>query len=84
MRERVEDLGRISVLIKSLLEAEIFDLYQGRNKDFLDYFAELPNEKKDDLLHKWIYGLDELKDKLNAMSDIADGCDMLNIDPTCY
>jgi hypothetical protein len=81
MRERIEDLGRISVMIDVLLEAETWDLYGGRNKDFLDYFSELEEEKKDDLLHKLIYGLSNIKDKLYEISVIADGMDPLNDPP---
>ena len=81
MRERIEDLGRISVMIDVLLEAETWDLYGGRNKDFLDYFSELEEEKKDDLLHKLIYGLSNIKDKLYEISVIADGMDSLNDPP---
>lgn len=84
MRERVEDLGRISVLVKNVLESDIFDLYEGRNKDFYDYFMRLSDDEKEELLRKIIYGFEDLRDKLNAVSDIADGCDILNGDSGCY
>ncbi len=68
-------------MIDVLLEAETWDLYGGRNKDFLDYFSSLEEEKKDDLLHKLIYGLSHIKDKLCEISVIADGMDSLNDPP---
>ena len=80
-RERVEDLGRISVMIDVLLDAETWDLYGGRNKDFVDYFSNLEEATKDDLLHKLIYGLSNIKDKLYEIANIADGRDSLNEPP---
>jgi hypothetical protein len=81
MRERVEDLGRISVLIDVLLEAEVWDLYSGRKKDFCDHFETLDEDKKSDLLHNLIYGLYYVKDKLYDIAHIADGRDLLNEPP---
>lgn len=81
MRERVEDLGRIAVMIDVLLDAELWEFYGGRNKDFEDYFEQQTDEKKSDLLHKMIYGLSYVKDKLYDISAIADGRDSLNEPP---
>lgn len=78
MRERVEDLGRISVMIDELLKRDIWDLYQGRNKDFADIFRTLHEEKQDDMLHNLIYGISDLKEKLYEISSIAEGTDRLN------
>lgn len=78
MRERVEDLGRIAVMVDQILNLEIWDVYHGRRKDFIDIFRGLDEEKQDDLLHRLIYGLDGLKDKLQDISSIAEGTDRLN------
>lgn len=78
MRERVEDLGRISVMVDHLLNLEIWDMYYGRKKDFIDFFRELEGEKQDDFLHNLIYGLDGMKEKLHEISSIAEGTDRLN------
>ena len=78
MRKRVEDLGRICVMIDHILEEEIWDLYQGRKKDFVDDFNEMEEDKQYELLHGLIYGLDGLKDKLYEISSIAEGTDRLN------
>ena len=34
MRERVEDLGRIVVLVDWTLNLDVWELYHGRKKDF--------------------------------------------------
>jgi hypothetical protein len=84
MRERVEDLGRISVLIRNILDLEVFEMYQGRNKDFVDYVFNLSEDARHDLLRTLIYGIAEIREKLHGIADIADGCDILNTDPDCY
>jgi hypothetical protein len=78
MRQRVEDLGRIAVLTDVLLNLDLWDKYQGRNKDFLDHFRTLSEGTQDDLLHDLIYGIDHLKDKLYEINSIAEGMDVLN------
>lgn len=78
MRERVEDLGRILVLVDTLLDLDVFDLYQGRNKDFIEYFNGLDNEKQQNLLNKLIYGIQDVKEKIYDISSIARGMDLLN------
>lgn len=78
MRTRVEDLGRISVLIDNILDLDVFELYSGRDKDFEDFFGSLEKEKKSDLLHKLIYGLSEVRNNLYIVSSVADGLDALN------
>jgi len=81
MRERVEDLGRIVVLIDWTLDLPIWEVYSGRKKDFVDHFRTLDEEKQDDLLHNIIYGIEGLKDKLQEISSIAEGMDRLNEPP---
>jgi DNA-binding transcriptional regulator GbsR (MarR family) len=80
MRERVEDLGRLSVLIRNLLDHQLFEdnFVPGRRKDYAEWFAQLSEDKKDDVLHEWVYGIDNIKDKLYEMLDIAEGTDPLN------
>lgn len=78
MRSRLEDLGRIAVLTDNILDMDLWEVYLGRNKDFVDYFGELADEKKDDLLHNLIYGIDRLKDKIYEINSIASGTDSLN------
>ena len=78
MRQRVEDLGRLSVMIDDILELPVWELFHGRNKDFVEYFESLEQEKQWDLLHDFIYGLDRLKDELHECLSIAKGWDILN------
>ncbi len=79
MRQRIEDLGRIAaILSKDLCDHSLFSLYIGRNKDFIEYFELLPEEKKDDLLHSMIYSISDLRDQLYELLEIANGEDRLN------
>ena len=78
MRERVEDLGRICVLSDAILNLDVWDLFKGRNKDFVDEFRVMTDDDQDTLLHNFIYGLDSLKDKIEEISSIAEGNDRLN------
>ena len=78
MRQRVEDLGRISVLIENLLHHDLFDNRSCRNKDFVDWFNERTQDEKDDIIHSMVYGISHVKDLLCDISSIADGTDVLN------
>jgi hypothetical protein len=79
MRQRIEDLGRIAaILSKDICDHSLFSLYTGRNKDFIEYFELLPEEKKDDLLHSMIYSISDLRDQLYELLEIANGEDRLN------
>lgn len=78
MRKRVEDLGRICVMVDDILEYDVWEIYHGRKKDFIDLFREMDEEKQDNLLHTLIYGLDGVKEKLYKISEIAEGTDRLN------
>lgn len=81
MRERVEDLGRISVMVDQVLNLDVWDLYHGRKKDFEEFFDSLDEERRSELLHNLIYGLDDVKEKLYEVSSIAEGTDRLNESP---
>jgi len=81
MRERVEDLGRISVMVDQVLCLDVWDLYRGRNKDFEEFFESLDEEKQDELLRNLIYGIAAIKEKLEEISSIAEGTDRLNEPP---
>ena len=78
MRMRIEDLGRISVLIDNILDLDVFELYSGRDKDFEDFFGSLEKDEKSNLLHKLIYGLSEVRNNLYIISSVANGFDSLN------
>lgn len=78
MRERVEDLGRLAVMLQELLDREFWDLYMGRKKDFVDYVNSLDQEKRDELFHAFIYGLHSMQESVGEMCIIAEGLDRLN------
>lgn len=78
MRERVEDLGRISVMTNQLLDLDVWDVYCGRNKDFGEFFRSRDEDQQDELLHNLIYGLDRMKGILHEIGSIAEGTDRLN------
>jgi hypothetical protein len=61
-RERVEDLGRIRVLIEKLMENSLDDLHQQCNsKHTVDPFIDKYLENSE--------GLEELHDKIRALND---------------
>lgn len=77
-RERLEDLGRISVLIRHLiLELEELDQPQ-RAKDCHEWFESKSTEQKDDIIHSWCYGQRNNLEKLHEILAIAEGRDELN------
>lgn len=79
MRHRLEDLGRILELSRTLTDHELFDYFmQGRPKDFLDKFRNLSSDKQDDLLHKLPYQIQEVHDALTSIYCIAAGLDELS------
>lgn len=81
MRQRVEDLGRLSVLIRNLLDHELFEdgiLQPRRPKDYAEWFESKTNEQKDDTLRAWAYGIENINNELHEMLAIAEGTDNLN------
>jgi len=76
MRERVEDLGKISVLLDAILDHEIWDNRASiacRNKDFAEVFKTLDEETQEEFLHNLVYQLEELRDKIHECREIAYG-----------
>ena len=80
MRERIEDIGRICVMIDNLLEHEVFELIRCRDKDFVDVFNEMKKQQRDELLHSMAYGISAVEDELYEMLSITKGNDPLNSD----
>ena len=75
MRQRVEDLGRLAVLIRDLIDHKLFDeeSLPHRPKDNWEWFNSLPENRKEDVLHSWVYGIENLKEKLYEILEIARG-----------
>ena len=77
-RERVEDLGRISVMIRSFIdELEALDKPY-RPKDCHEWFESKTEEQKADIIHSWCYTNDGHINKLYELLAIAEGRDELN------
>lgn len=77
-RQRIEDLGRILELVGRLMEEPIFELWQQRPKDFVDWFDEQEDSRRDDIVHEMAYGIRGVGEKLGAIYEIASGQDYLN------
>lgn len=84
MRQRVEDLGRLLVMIDNILEDSLFENNLNKH-NFCEYF--LPREVLDkeeeydeyfDRLHKLRIGIEETKSKIYDCLSIAKGDDYLN------
>ena len=74
MRERVEDLGKLSVLLDQLNQDDAFDIgWNGRKKDYPDHFATLTSDEQYDIIHKLVYSLDHIKEKIEECLEIARG-----------
>lgn len=80
MRQRIEDLGRLSVLIRNLLDHELFEesCHPHRSKDYWEWWSQLSEDRKDDILRIWVYGIDSVEEKLFELLSIAEGTDPLN------
>lgn len=82
MRQRLEDLGRLSVLIRNLLDHQLLtdrgDLRPSRPKDYDEWFASKTDDQKDDILRAWAYGIEDISNQLYDMLSIAEGTDPLN------
>lgn len=78
MRERIEDIGRLLVMTEALVDHELFTLITCRDKDFIDVFGEMKEDKKDDLLHSLAYSISSVRDQLYEMVSICRGTDLLN------
>jgi hypothetical protein len=81
MRERIEDLGRLAVLLSNLLDHPLISdetIRPRRPKDYDEWFASLTDDQKDDVLRSWAYGIENIRDKIYDMLSIAEGTDQLN------
>ena len=72
-KQRIEDLGRLSILLDRISDNELFDLYEKRPKDFSEWFENLPKEQKDDILHEMAYRIRQVHDDLCECVVIARG-----------
>lgn len=80
MRERVEDLGRLSVILHNLLDHALFDEANlpRRCKDWPEWWEAMSEENKHDWIHETIYRLEDVQEKILIAKEIANGQDLLN------
>lgn len=71
-KERVEDLGRLSVMIQNILKSDLFDHFN-RPKYAVDQFIALTQEQQHELIHTIAYGIEEVQHNLSDCLSIADG-----------
>lgn len=75
-RERIEDLGRLSVMLSKIISDDLFDTqYWRRPKDAWDAFSELNEEKKEECIRSLAYGIDRIGNELHDCLSIAHGDD---------
>lgn len=73
-RERIEDLGRLNVMLKNLMDDEIFTKYADiRPKDFPEWFSCKEEDKKWEILNHLAYSVRDLREKLCEMWEITEG-----------
>lgn len=73
-KERIEDLGKLSVMLDELYRDEIFDsAYCRRAKDAWQSFSSLNDDEKQDCITSLAYGLERIKDRISVCCCIADG-----------
>lgn len=81
-RHRVEDLGRISVMLRNVLENDLFSsdprYLPGRPKDCHEWFSNKTDEEKYDVLRTWCYGIETICSDLYDILSVAEGTDLLN------
>lgn len=77
-RERVEDLGRLLVLLDNLAEHQVFDNIPMGAKRFQEWFFSRSEQEKGDIIHSIGYGLQSLKEGILGCWEIAVGDDDLN------
>lgn len=72
-KERIEDLGRLAELLRVVGDLEVLELYNQRPKDFIDWFASLEDDIKNDILHEMAYGIRDVQEKIAECECIARG-----------
>ena len=78
MRHRIEDLGRLLILLKNVLESPLFSENRCKDRDFPEWFSKQSTEGQEVILTNLVHDINQIEDKLIAMLDIAEGEDKLN------
>ena len=83
MRERVEDLGRLAVMLENCLDNTMLNEWRSqhlRAKDFLSWFEARTEIEKKEIIHSWGYDIEKLLFDIHEMLLIAQGSDEMNED----
>ena len=79
MRQRIEDLGRLAVLLKDILDKNgLFEMIDNSPKRWLEKFEVLPIHHQEDILHEIAYAIESLEGRLYECLAIAEATDTLN------
>ena len=77
--KRLEDIGRLNVMLANLLEHKLFDIMEDygirRPKDACERFDELSEEKRDDMIHKLAYAIEDIRDDIADCLVVVEGED---------
>lgn len=76
MRHRIEDLGRLLILLEAIANDSFFD-DPIRAKDFTEWFDARTPTEKEDVLHSLAYGKQRVHEQLAECILIARGQDDL-------
>jgi len=80
-RDRLEDLGRLAVIIDNILDHEIFTEERMMAADFENWFQSQSPEKRQSVLDRLARAIPEIEQKLEEAVKIAKGIDALNGPP---
>lgn len=72
-KERIEDLGRLEVLLSNLLNDDLFDEQNLYSSCFLDWFEKLDTTTKEAALIAISRGIDRVHDAIYECRNIAWG-----------
>lgn len=67
-------------MIRNLLDHKLFDVevVPCRRKDYWEWFEHLSEDKRDEVLRSWVYGIKGIQEQLYEMLEIAEERDRLN------
>lgn len=75
MKERVEDLGRLSVKIQNIINDDLWEIPQGNEHTFLTWFCKLSKEAQEEILKSLVVGINRNYKELLSCLDVANGKD---------
>jgi hypothetical protein len=81
MRQRIEDLGRILAMLDKLYsDANLFHIYLRcfRPKDYPEWWAKLTPEEQLGKVGEFVYGIEDMQERLAEIIEVAEGEDRLN------